>query len=121
MKSKYNSFTDDKIDELIVDLFKTLDANPDMLFLYRVVNSTCGRDINVNDLYQLAERSEKFKKVWTTIKSELECRLAEHGAWRKTDSNFSWKCLSANYGWREKTEVTTVEHKSAEPKFCDDE
>mgnify|MGYP003656769953 CR=1 FL=1 len=120
MKDKFNKFTDEKIAEITETLFKELDTNVEVLYLHRLISNCFKREYTVDDLYQLTNRSEDFKKVWILIRNELECRLLEGGSFRTHDSGFNKFVLSANYGMKEKSEVTTIEAIDVMPEFGDE-
>ena len=115
----YIMYTEEKIKEVTEALFKGLDEDPDVLFLFRLIKNCFGREINVDDLYQLTKRNEGFAATWKQIKEELECRLAEKGLDRTNDSGMTKFTLSANYAWTEKKEVTNIDVIEAMPEFGD--
>lgn len=120
MKTKYNKFTDEKIAEITEALFKELDTNEEVIYLHRLISNCFKREYTVDDLYELTNRNEEFAKVWILIRNELECRLLEGGSLRKHDSGFNKFVLSANYGMKEKSEVTNIEMLEVMPNFGDE-
>jgi hypothetical protein len=120
MKNTFNKFTDEKIEEIIEKLYKELDKDQSIRFLKRLVPVCFKRKYTYDDLYQLSKRNEKFGKVWSILKDELECRLAEQGLDRIGDSSITKFVLMRCHGWAEKTENTNIETINVMPDFGDE-
>jgi len=113
-------YTKPKVAKIAKDFTKALADNPQVLFLHRLITLIPQHDLTVDTAYQLAQSYEVFGKVWTLAKSELECRLIEKGLNRETDASLTKFCLSANYSWKEKSEVTNIESVDTMPDFSED-
>ena len=112
-------YTKPKIKKLCDEMIQVMNDNPQVLFLHRLTTMMSQKDFTVDVAYQLTTRSDEFKRVWSFCKKELECRIAEAGMSRDADSGMSKFCLSANYGWKEKSEVTSIESVETLPEFGD--
>jgi len=113
-------YTKRKQAELATDIEEFLDKNPQVLFIHRVMRGLKGYNLNADSGYQLAQKYEIIGKAWTFMREELECRLIEKGLNRETDSSLTKFCLSANYSWKEKSEVTNIDAIDTMPEFGDE-
>lgn len=122
MKTKYNKFTDEVIEEITAKLYNELDNDLSITQLKRLAIVCFKRKYTCDDLYQLSRRNEDFAIVWTNIRDELECRLVEFGLDRSADGTMTRFMLKNNHGMIEKSEVTNTNIEMVEvmPNFGDE-